>query len=76
MSDRVKLDTQPSEITKIDDAWLVHLPRFGKEGTHYHTYGLLTPYFAGLGEGRLMATQCNNPKCPIYKGKGELWLPA
>ncbi len=75
MSDRVQLKTRPSQITRVDDVWLLHFPRFGEEGTHYHTYGMLTPYFRGLTEGRLMATRCVNPRCPISKGKGELWLP-
>jgi uncharacterized OB-fold protein len=75
MSDKVQLDTSPSSITQFDDVWVVHLPRFGEEGTHYHTLGLLTPYFKGLGEGRLMATRCVNSKCPIGKGSGEFWLP-
>ena len=75
MSDRVKLDTTPAEITQEKDAWIIHMPRFGKEGTHYHTYGLLTPYFEGLTQGRLMATKCTNKDCPISHGTGELWLP-
>ena len=75
MSDRVTLKTTPSEITEVGDVWLLHFPRFGAEGTHFHTYGLLTPYFKGIGEGRLMATRCVNPGCPIGKGDGELWLP-
>lgn len=75
MSDKVQLTTKPSRITREKDAWIVHLPRFGEEGTHYHTYGLLTPYFQGLEEGRLMATRCVSPKCPIGKGDGDLWLP-
>lgn len=75
MSDKVKLKTTPSKITKQGDAWILHFPRFNEEGTHYHTYGLLTPYFKGLTEGKLMATKCVNPGCPISKGRGELWLP-
>ncbi|MEW5702607.1 MAG: OB-fold domain-containing protein [Candidatus Zixiibacteriota bacterium] len=75
MSDRVALKTTPSEITVKGDAWILHFPRFGKEGTHLHTYGLLTPYFKGLTEGKLLGTKCTNPRCPIYKGKGELWIP-
>jgi uncharacterized OB-fold protein len=75
MADKVQLKTRPSQITPVGDVWLLHFPRFGEEGTHYHTYGMLTPYFRGLGEGRLMATRCVNPRCPISKGHGELWLP-
>jgi uncharacterized OB-fold protein len=75
MSDKVELETNPSEITEIGDAWVLHFPRFGEAGTHFHTYGLLTPYFRGLAEGRLMATRCVHPACPVSAGDGELWLP-
>jgi len=75
MANKVKLKTTPSKITVAGEAWVVDMPRFGEEGTHHHTYGLLTPYFKGLTEGKLMATHCVNAKCPIGKGKGELWLP-
>src|SRR5213593_67593 len=75
MTDRVQLKTAPSTITVTDGVWILHFPRFGEEGTHYHTYGLLTPYFKGLTEGRLMATRCLNTRCPISKGGGEHWLP-
>lgn len=75
MTARVKLNTKPSAITEQDDAWILHVPRFGEEGTHFHSYGLLTPYFKGLAEGKLMATRCVAPDCPVGKGRGELWLP-
>ncbi len=75
MTDTVKLITTPSKIDEQGGAWVIHVPRFGPEGTHYHTYGLLTPYFKALTEGKLMGTRCVNHKCPITKGKGELWLP-
>lgn len=75
MPDQVKLVGRPSTIDAVGDAWIVQLPRFGDEGTHYHTYGMLTPYFKGLVEGRLLATRCVSPACPIGKGRGDLWLP-
>ncbi len=75
MSDRVTLQTTTSKIDVQRGAWVLHFPRFGEEGTHYHTYGQLTPYFKGLTEGRLLATRCTNARCPIGKGNGELWLP-
>jgi uncharacterized OB-fold protein len=75
MSEKVKLNTTPSKIDEIGEAWVLHFPRFGEEGTHFHTYGLLSPYFKGLTEGRLLATRCVNPQCPVAKGKGDLWLP-
>jgi uncharacterized OB-fold protein len=65
----------PSTVDVVGDAWILHLPRFGNEGTHYHTYGLLTPYFKGLTEGRLLGTRCVHQRCPISKGQGDIWLP-
>jgi uncharacterized OB-fold protein len=67
--------TVPATIDEIGEAWVVQIPRFGAEGTHFHTYGLLTPYFKGLAEGRLVATRCVEPSCPVSKGNGDLWLP-
>lgn len=76
MSDRVKLNTVKSEINEKGGAWVLTWPRVGDErGNHRHTYGMLTPYFQGLVEGKLTGTRCINPKCPIYKGDGEIWLP-
>ncbi|MBI4403101.1 MAG: hypothetical protein HY537_03015 [Deltaproteobacteria bacterium] len=75
MNERVRLVGKPSKISEEGNAWILHFPRFAEEGTHYHTYGELTPYFKGLTEGRLLGTKCSNAKCPIYKGKGELWIP-
>jgi len=65
----------PSRIDEVGETWVLRVPRFGEEGTHFHTYGMLTPYFRGLAAGRLMATRCVSAACPVGKGKGELWLP-
>lgn len=75
MSDKVRLNTKPSKITEVGDAWILHFPRFGEAGTHLHTYGQLTPYFKGLTEGKLLGTRCTNPACPIDLSRGELWIP-
>lgn len=75
VNSKVTLRTAPSTIDAVGAAWVVRIPRFGEEGTHYHTYGLLTRYFKGLAEGTLLATKCVSPRCPISKGNGELWLP-
>ena len=75
VNDKVTLRTAPAVVETAGAAWVVRIPRFGQEGTHYHTYGLLTPYFEGLTEGRLMGTRCVNLKCPVSNGRGELWLP-
>jgi hypothetical protein len=65
----------PSRIDVAGGSWVVEVPRFGEEGAHHHTYGRLTRYFQGLTEGRLLATRCLNPGCPVSRGEGELWLP-
>jgi uncharacterized OB-fold protein len=75
MSDDGATAVKPSAISVAGDAWILHVPRLGEEGMHYHSYGLLTPYFKGLTEGRLLATRCVNVACPIGKGDGQLWLP-
>jgi uncharacterized OB-fold protein len=38
---------------------------------HHHTYGLLSRFFAGLGQGKLQATFCPNKDCE----ENRLWLP-
>jgi hypothetical protein len=75
VKDQVTLTGGPSVVDAIGDVWVVRNPRFGEAGTHYHTYGMLTPYFRGLTEGKLLATRCISPACPVSKGTGELWLP-
>ena len=72
---KVRLITKRTVVETIKNTWVIELPRFGKEGTHYHTYGLLTPYFKALTRGKLMGTKCVNPGCPITHGTGEPWLP-
>lgn len=75
MNDRSPVTMKPSTFSVVDEAWILHVPRLGEEGTHYHTYGLLTPYFKGLADGRLLATRCINAACPTSTGNGQLWLP-
>ena len=65
----------PSRIDVVGGYWVLQVPRFGEEGAHFHTYGQLTPHFEGLSEGRLRATRCLNPSCPVSRGEGQLWLP-
>lgn len=60
---------EPSAIfDDSGDFWVVNFPR---SITHHHTYGLLTPFFKGLTEGKLMATKCTNPEC----SENSTWLP-
>jgi len=59
----------PSVLSdQSDDFWVVEFPR---SPMHYHTYGLLTPFFKGLTEGKLLATKCTNPDCT----ENSVWLP-
>jgi hypothetical protein len=62
MSEMVVPAMKRSTVDVVKDAWVLHVPRFGEEGTHFHTYGLLTPHFKGLVEGRLLATRCVNKR--------------
>lgn len=42
-----------------------------KDYFHIHTYGGLTPFFAGLCAGRLLGTRCPERAC----GEDRIWLP-
>jgi uncharacterized OB-fold protein len=63
----VKLTGVPMHVERTDPAMVIQWPR---SLVHHHTYGLLSPFFAGLKKGKLMATRCATPGCE----KG-LWLP-
>ena len=58
----------PLELKDTDPRWVVYSPR---SLVHQHTYGLLTPFFKGLTEGKLLATKCTNPECT----QNSTWLP-
>lgn len=45
--------------------------KWPRELMHWHTYGLLSPFFEGLKEGVLRATRCPNKNCE----ENRLWLP-
>ena len=70
--DTVGFIGEVSKRHEFGEAWVIEWPR---TLVHYHTYGKLTPYFKALGQGKLMATRCTNPGCPISAGDGEAWLP-
>ncbi len=56
------------KLEKLKPGMVVQWPR---SLTHHHTYGLLSPFFAGLGQGKLMATFCPNKECE----ENRFWLP-
>jgi uncharacterized OB-fold protein len=64
----VKFVGQVTRVRQTDPATVIEWPR---TFTHVHTYGMLSPFFKGLREGRLMATLCPNRKC----AEKRLWIP-
>jgi len=59
------------KITKIrqkEPATVIEWPR---SLTHFHTYGMLSPFFEGLRKGELRATRCPNENCQ----EKRLWIP-
>jgi len=64
----VKFIGQVTKFRQTEPTMVVEWPR---AITHIHTYGMLSPFFKGLREGRLMATRCSNEKCP----EKRLWIP-
>ena len=65
---QIKFIGQVTKIRQTDPATVIEWPR---AITHIHTYGMLSPFFKGLREGRLMATRCPNVKC----SEKRLWIP-
>src|SRR4030043_1801704 len=59
---------QVTKIRQTEPRTVIEWPR---ALTHVHTYGLLSPFFKGLREGKLMATRCPNGKCT----EKRLWIP-
>jgi uncharacterized OB-fold protein len=71
--DRVDIDIvefvgSPTKVVQTEPATVVEWPR---SLTHTHTYGLLSPFFEGLCEGKLRATRCPNRDC----SENLLWVP-
>jgi uncharacterized protein len=65
---QIKFIGQVTKIRQTEPATVIEWPR---SITHIHTYGMLSPFFEGLREGRLMATRCPNKRCP----EKRLWIP-
>ncbi len=59
---------QVTKIRQKDPATVIEWPR---SMTHYHTYGMLSPFFEGLRKGELRATHCPNKNC----SENRLWIP-
>ena len=54
-------------IRNADDGWKLMGVTNPRDMTYIHTYGGEAPFFEALGEGKLLATRCDNPDCE-YKG--------
>ena len=65
---KTKFIGQVTKIKQTEPQTVIEWPR---TLTHIHTYGLLSPFFRGLKEGRLKATYCPDKKCP----GNLLWIP-
>jgi uncharacterized OB-fold protein len=59
-------------VVRSLDPLVIEKPR---SPMHYHTYGGETPFFAGLTQGKLLATKCVNPKCDPSGKEGYFHLP-
>jgi uncharacterized protein len=66
--EQIKFIGQVTKIRQTEPRTVIEWPR---SITHFHTYGMLSPFFKGLGEGRLMATRCPNQNCE----EKRLWIP-
>jgi uncharacterized OB-fold protein len=66
--EQIKFIGQVSKIRQTDPRTVIEWPR---SLTHVHTYGMLSPFFKGLREGKLMATRCPNQRCE----EKRLWIP-
>ena len=64
----VKFIGQTTKIREASPATVIEWPR---SITHVHTNGMLSPFFKGLREGKLMATRCSNGAC----SEKRLWIP-
>ena len=64
----IKFIGQATKVRQTEPRTVIEWPR---TLTHFHTYGMLSPFFEGLKKGRLMATRCPNEKCQ----EKRLWIP-
>ena len=65
---QTKFIGQVTKIRQTEPRTVIEWPR---TLTHVHTYGMLSPFFQGLKEGKLMSTFCPNPDC----SEKRLWIP-
>ncbi len=59
-------------IRNADDGWKLMGVTNPRAMTYIHTYGGEAAFFEGLGQGKLLATRCDNPDCEF---KGTVYQP-
>jgi len=64
--------TPNTPIRSADEGWKLLGVTNPREMVYIHSYGGEAPFFESLGQGKLMATRCDNPKCGQ---KGTIFQP-
>jgi uncharacterized protein len=59
-------------IRNESDQWKLIGVTKPRSMTYIHSYGGEAPFFEGLGQGKLLGTRCDHPKC---EGKGTIYNP-
>ncbi len=59
-------------IRNADEGWRLMGVTNPRDMTYIHAYGGEAPFFEGLGQGKLLATRCDNPDCDL---KGTVYQP-
>ena len=59
-------------IRNADEGWKLMGVTNPRDMTYIHSYGSEAPFFEALGEGKLLATRCDNSDCQF---KGTVYQP-
>jgi len=59
-------------IRNADEGWQLMGVTNPRDMTYIHAYGGEAPFFEALGQGKLLATRCDNPDCDL---KGTVYQP-
>jgi len=64
--------TPNQPIRNADDGWRLMGVTNPRDMTYIHSYGGEAIFFESLGNGKLMATRCDNPDC---ESRGTIYMP-
>ena len=59
-------------IRDADEGWRLLGVTNPRDMVYIHSYGAEAPFFEGLGQGRLLATRCDDPGCALF---GTIYQP-